>query len=97
MQNVDGGARVLQCAVVRFDRGSEVCGEDTQSVASCLPAVEDPAREGVPAEMKAPKRLLYTHLRAALADGRSGPGIADMMEVLGRDECLTRMMNYVSA
>ncbi|OJD30490.1 glutamyl-trna synthetase [Diplodia corticola] len=47
--------------------------------------------------VKEAKKDVYKHLRTALADGEHGPGIADMMEVLGRDECLARMMNYVCA
>ncbi|GME66011.1 Glutamyl/glutaminyl-tRNA synthetase class Ic [Neofusicoccum parvum] len=56
---------------------------------------EDPEQERVPVE-KAVKKDVYKHLRLALADGKAGPGIADMMEVLGRDACLKRMMDYVS-
>ncbi|KAF4303990.1 Glutamyl/glutaminyl-tRNA synthetase class Ic [Botryosphaeria dothidea] len=56
---------------------------------------EDPDQTRQSAEKKA-KKDLYKHLRTALADGKPGPAIADMMEVLGRDECVQRMMNYVS-
>ncbi|OMP87975.1 Glutamate--tRNA ligase, mitochondrial [Diplodia seriata] len=44
--------------------------------------------------IKAAKKDMYKHLRNALADGKPGPGIADMMEVLGRKECLRRMERY---
>ncbi|EKG20491.1 Glutamyl/glutaminyl-tRNA synthetase class Ic [Macrophomina phaseolina MS6] len=58
--------------------------------------IEEYPEQGRGSVEKQAKKDVYRHLRAALADGNPGPGIADMMEVLGREVCVQRMMNYVS-
>jgi len=42
-------------------------------------------------EAKTWKRTLYHYLRWALLGGKQGPGIAESLEVLGREACLERI------
>lgn len=72
------------------------CISDAATAMVTARLAEDSSLNSTEEERKA-KKETYKHLRAALADGQPGPGIADMMEVLGRDRCLGRMMKYVSA
>jgi glutamyl-tRNA synthetase len=42
-------------------------------------------------EPKSFSTALYHYLRWAVAEGKQGPGVGDIMEILGRDESLARL------